>query len=146
MTPNWERIVKKLLLSSAIGVGIVTTIGVQVDGDEVYAIKTPDERIYAVVKSCRGGVFAHAHELIDCSIEDKLIFTIKDAVYHSHLSDTDMYTIEYNSGDQTCKITNTVEPDTTDSSLTGISLHAHELKVLLYCENRSVKTILYESK
>ena len=132
MAVNWERISKKLLIGAATSAAVITAIGSCVDGYEVYIIENGKQ--FAVVKSCRGGLFAHAHELIGCFNELKLIFTIKDAVYHSHLSNTDKYTIEYDSKEKTCKITNLVEPEVFDSTLTGISLHAHELKVLFYCD------------
>ena len=115
---------------TAIGMALVTLVGNLVDGDEVYVFQSEDGTKTAIIISCRGGLFAHAHPLNKIKSDGNSIkFTIGNALLHSHADETTEYSVvskgEGENETHTIVSNNKIE----NISLSG-GFHVHQLKVL----------------
>jgi hypothetical protein len=121
------------LAGTAVGMALVTLVGNLVDGDEVYTIQSRDKTKTAIIVSYRGGLFAHAHPLIEKKYTESdsfgdIKFTIGNSLGHSHATDADEYLV--NSKQVDGKTLYYIDIGGNENvSLSG-ALHQHKLKVL----------------
>jgi hypothetical protein len=142
---DWKKIAvgtSGVLACTAVGAALITLVGYNVDGDETFVIETTGEsnKRLAIVKSCRGGLFAHAHKLDNISGDSDLKFTIKRELYHFHALEDDVYEITYDSTKNNCIIT-TATGDKKDNLSKNGGGHTHGLEVVCYIEDGTVKPL-----
>ncbi len=133
MKVDWKEIAigaSSAFAGTVIGMAIVTIVGNLVDGDEVFVINK-DSNNFAIIKSCRGGLFAHAHGLEVVSQdtrhmpqETKIQFKILSELGHTHGGPYEV------TNDGKIQLSG---KDVKVSESGG--LHAHGLEVMIFVKN-----------